>query len=234
MRPVTIAVLLLALAIALPSGAAQAQSVSGTEAQTLRDEIRRLNERLDKLQESSAPQAAPAPAPAQVAPAPAPVPASVPAGVVTAQVPPATGEREIKMERDHPFEIVGLPKPEVAGFRIGGFFVGSVNFNNRLQINPEFAGSAPASSRPGEVDFRFDQFTIGVYKSFAPWLSAGASIEVERHGHIHSHGFDPAFGCPGTGLCIEQFGSEGIETEVSLHRFYITGIVPLGNGVAPV
>ena len=59
MRAVMIAVLLLALAIALPSGAAQAQSVSGTEAQTLRDEIRRLNDRLDKLQEPSAPQAVP-------------------------------------------------------------------------------------------------------------------------------------------------------------------------------
>ncbi|HZN50146.1 MAG TPA: hypothetical protein VFD81_05910, partial [Methylomirabilota bacterium] len=195
MRAVMIAVLLLALAFVLPSGAAQAQSVSGTEAQTLRDEIRRLNERLDKLQGPSEPQTVPTPAPAQVAPAPAPAPdpapaltqpapssvsPAVPAGVVTAQVPPATGEREIKLERDHPFEIVGLPKPEVAGFRIGGFFVGSVNFNNRLQLNPEFAGNAPASSRPGETDFRFDQFTIGVYKSFAPWLSAGASIEVER------------------------------------------------------
>jgi Putative beta-barrel porin-2, OmpL-like. bbp2 len=242
---ITTAVLLLALATALPPGTAQAQSVNGTEAQTLKDEIRRLNERLNKLEDANGSRVAPAVGPAQVAPAPAPdpaptltqpapssVPPSVPAGVVTAQVPPATGDREIKLERDHPFEVIGLPKPDVSGFRIGGFFVGSVNFNNRLQINPEFAGSAPASSRPGEVDFRFDQFTIGVYKNFAPWLSAGASIEIERHGHIHSHGFDPAFGCPGTGLCVEQFGAEGIETEVSLHRFYITGIAPLGNGVA--
>src|SRR5439155_14524761 len=70
------------------------------------------------------------------------------------------------------------------------------------------------------------------FKTFAPWLSAGASLEVERHGHRHSHGFDPDFGCPGSGLCVEQFGAEGIETEVSLHRFNITGIVPIGNGLA--
>jgi len=245
---VTFAVLLLALATALPRGAALAQSVNGTDAQVLRDEIRRLNERLNRLEDNGKPQVGPAAAPAQttppqatpatpVEPATAVAPSAPPPvspGIVTAQVPPTPvpGEREIKLEREHPFEVVGLPKPEVAGFRIGGFFVGSVNFNNRLQLNPEFAGNAPASSRPGEVDFRFDQFTIGVYKNFAPWLSAGASIEVERHGHIHSHGFDPAFGCPGTGICIEQFGAEPIETEVDLHRFYITAIAPLGNGVA--
>jgi hypothetical protein len=60
----------------------------------------------------------------------------------------------------------------------------------------------------------------------------GASLEVERHGHRHSHGFDPAFGCPGTGACQEQFGSEPTETEVSLHRFNVTAIAPLGNGVS--
>jgi Putative beta-barrel porin-2, OmpL-like. bbp2 len=238
---ITTAVLLLALATALPPGAAQAQSVNETETQSLRDEIRRLNDRLNKMEDAGKPQVAPAAAPTPVAPTPpsetvapanAPAPPLLPAGVVTAQVPPTTGDREIKLERDHPFEVVGLPKPDVDGFRIGGFFVGSVNFNNRLQLNPEFAGNAPASSRPGEVDFRFDQFTFGVYKSFAPWLSAGASIEIERHGHTHSHGFDPDFGCPGTATCIEQFGVHPIETEVSLHRFYITGVVPLGNGVA--
>src|SRR6185436_14214605 len=139
---ITTAVLLLALATALPPGAAQAQSVNETEMQSLRDEIRRLNDRLNKMEDSSKPQVAPAVAPTPVAPtppsetvAPANAPTPLPAGVVTAQVPPATGEREIKLERDHPFEIVGLPKPEVAGFRIGGFFVGSVNVNNRLQLN---------------------------------------------------------------------------------------------------
>lgn len=235
MRAVVIfAVLLLTLATAASPGAARAQSVDGTDAQALKDEIRRLNERLNRLEETGKPQVVPAPAPAQVTPGPPvePAPAAAP-GMATAQVPsPTPGEREIKLEREHPFEVVGLPKPELGGFRFSGFFVGSVNFNNRLQLLPEFAGNAPASSRPGEVDFRFDQFTFGVYKNFAPWLSAGASVEIERHGHTHSHGFDPDFGCPGTGPCVEQFGDHEIETEVSLHRFYITGIAPLGNGVA--
>src|SRR5205823_6670065 len=61
--------------------------------------------------------------------------------------------------------------------------------------------------------------------------------EVERHGHRHSHGFEQPpganpFGCPGGGACVEQFGSEDITTEVSLHRFNITGVAPLGNGLA--
>jgi hypothetical protein len=147
--------------------------------------------------------------------------------------PPAPGEREIILEREHPFEAIGLYKPEVAGFRISGFFVGSANYNSHIQMVPEFAGSAPVSSEPGQVDFRFDQFTIGVFRTFAPWLSAGASIEIERHGHRHTHGMDPDFGCPGIGTtCVEQFGAEEIETEVNLHRFNITGIAPLGNGLA--
>lgn len=146
--------------------------------------------------------------------------------------PPAPGEREIKLEREHPLETLGLSRPEVGGFRISGFFVGSANYNSHIQMVPEFAGGAPATSEPGQLDFRFDQFTIGVFKTFAPWLSAGASIAIERHSSRHSHGMDPAFGCPGTGPCVEQFGSETIETEVDLHRFNITGIAPLGNGLA--
>src|SRR3989442_2493492 len=139
---------------------------------------------------------------------------------------------------------VGLEDPgalrgsfEAAGVRLSGFFVGSANYNSRIQMVPEFAGSAPVSSEPTRTDFRFDQFSIGAFKTFSPWLSAGASIEVERHGHRHSHGFDPAFGCPGTvvgpaGTCTEQFGTEAIETEVSLHRFNLTAIAPIGNGLA--
>jgi hypothetical protein len=142
------------------------------------------------------------------------------------------GEREIQLEREHPLEVLGLPKPELGGVRFSGFFVGSANYNSHIQMVPEFAGNAPVSSEPRRTDFRFDQFSFGAFKTFAPWLSAGASIEVERHGHRHSHGFDPAFGCPGSGSCVEQFGSEGIETEVSLHRFNITGVAPIGNGLA--
>ena len=56
---VTTAVLLLALATALPPGAAQAQSVNETDAQALRDEVRRLNERLNRLEDTGKPQAVP-------------------------------------------------------------------------------------------------------------------------------------------------------------------------------
>jgi Putative beta-barrel porin-2, OmpL-like. bbp2 len=121
---------------------------------------------------------------------------------------------------------------EVAGVRISGFFVGSANYNSRIQMVPEFAGSAPVSSEPTRIDFRFDQFAIGAFKTFSPWLFAGASLEVERQGHRHAHGFDPGFGCPGTGTCTEQFGTEPIGTEVSLHRFNVTAIAPIGNGLA--
>lgn len=132
---------------------------------------------------------------------------------------PVPGEREVAL-------------PELAGVRLSGFFIGSANYNSRIQMVPEFAGSAPVSSEPTQVDFRFDQFTLGAFKTFSSWLSAGASIEVERHGHRHSHGLDPDSGCPGTGPCVEQFGTEPIETEVNLHRFNVTAIAPIGNGIA--
>src|SRR5438105_10811690 len=116
-------------------------------------------------------------------------------------------EREVSLDR----EDASLPSA-LAGLRLSGFFVGSANYNSHIQMVPEFAGNAPVSSEPRSLDFRFDQFTIGAFKTFSPWLSAGASLEVERHGHRHSHGFDPDFGCPtpGTSPCVEQFGSEDI------------------------
>ncbi len=145
-------------------------------------------------------------------------------------------EREVPLDAEDPGALHG-PAFEVAGVRLSGFFVGSANYNSRIQMVPEFAGSAPVSSEPTRIDFRFDQFSIGAFKTFSPWLFAGASIEVERHGHRHSHGFDPAFGCPGlvvgpTGTCTEQFGTEAIATEVSLHRFNVTAVAPIGNGLA--
>jgi len=155
-----------------------------------------------------------------------------PVGMIVPAVAPAPGEREVTLEREHPFETLGLGKPELGGVRFSGFFVGSANFNSHIQMVPEFAGGIPATSEPRSLDFRFDQFALGAFKTFSPWLSAGASIEIERHAHRHSHGFGPAFGCPGVGMCIEQFGTEEIETEVNLHRFNITGIAPIGNGVA--
>src|SRR5437879_4557602 len=136
-------------------------------------------------------------------------------------------EREVSLDR----EDASLPSA-LAGLRLSGFFVGSANYNSHIQMVPEFAGNAPVSSEPRRIDYRFDQFSLGVNKVFAPWLFAGASIEIERHGHRHSHGFDPDFGCPGTGTCTEQFGSEDIQTEISLHRFNVTAVAPIGNGLA--
>jgi hypothetical protein len=127
---------------------------------------------------------------------------------------------------------VEFARPDIAGVRFSGSFVGSANYNSHIQMVPEFAGAAPVSSEAGSVDARFDQFTLGAFKTFASWLSVGASIEVERHGHRHTHGRDPDFGCPGAGACIEQFGAEEPETEVSLHRFAITAVAPVGNGLA--
>src|SRR5881296_2388130 len=211
---------------AIWSGSALAQTAADFEA--LKQELRRMQDRLQRLEQAEPVERAPQP---RLAPSPSPV--AVP---LAAQAPPAVGprpgEREIQLEREHPAEMVGLPKPEIGGVRISGFFVGSANYNSRIQMVPEFAGNAGVSSEPRSLDFRFDQFTIGAYKTFSPWLSAGASLEVERHGHRHSHGFDPDFGCPGGGLCTEQLGTEEIETEVSLHRFNITGIAPIGNGLA--
>jgi hypothetical protein len=127
----------------------------------------------------------------------------------------------------------GEPVLGGTGLRISGFFVGSANYNSHIQLVPEFAGSAPVTSEPTRIDYRFDQFSIGAFKTFSSWLSVGASIEVERHSHRHSHGMDPDFGCPGIGTtCIEQFGAEEIETEISLHRFNITAVAPIGNGLA--
>ncbi len=100
---------------------------------------------------------------------------------------------------------------------------------------PEFAGGAPSLSDPDSVNFRFDKFGLAVSRTFAPWLSAGASIEVESHRDRHSHligAADPdRRGCP-AGQSCERFGAEEAETEVVLDRFHITGIAPLGNGLA--
>jgi hypothetical protein len=115
---------------------------------------------------------------------------------------------------------------------LSAFVVGSFNYNSRLQLVPEFAGAAPALSDAKATNFRFDQFGLRVAKTFAPWLSASASFEIENHRDVHSHGFDPAFGCPGDGVCIERFGTEEAETEVNLDLFQVTAIAPLGNGVA--
>jgi hypothetical protein len=144
------------------------------------------------------------------------------------------GEREIQLQpvqptgdRESPLELLGLRKPEIGGIRISAFLVGSFSFNSDIQIVPEFAGDAPALADPGRTNFRFDKFGLSVARTFAPWLSASASIEVENHRDRHSHGFDPA-----SGPCIERFGSEEAETEINLDKFNLTAIAPIGNGLA--
>jgi hypothetical protein len=149
----------------------------------------------------------------------------------------ATGEREVQLESPGMpggtlFDALGLSRPELGGLRLSAFVVGSFSYNSHLQMVPEFAGSTPALADPGSTNFRFDKFGLRVAKTFAPWLSASASFEVESHRDQHSHGFDPDFGCPGPGPCMERFGAEEASTETNLDRFQITAIAPLGNGVA--
>jgi hypothetical protein len=207
------------LAAAMPSAA---QDAATAEIQALRSEMRRLQERLQRLEEQQAGRQPPAPA------------SAVPVAERAAAPPPAPapGEREITLEGEHPFERLGLPAPEIAGVRLSGFFVGSAAYNSHIQMVPEFAGGAPALTDAGELNFRFDKFGLAASTSFAPWLYASAAIEVERHRDRHSHGFDPVFGCPGTGVCIERFGAEEPETEINLDKLDITGVVPIGSGLA--
>jgi Putative beta-barrel porin-2, OmpL-like. bbp2 len=255
---ITVAAVACTLVVALGSSAARAQGVNGTEAQVLREEILRLNERLNRLEQAGQPRVAPAAAPAPlppalpIAPAPqspapsiAPAPASppavatpptpaIPAGLVAAQaLPPTPGEKEVDF-RDHPLNLMGLPKPEVGGFRFFGFFVASANYNSQIQIVPEFAGGAEAKSAPGALNFRFDKFGLGVSKVFADWLWASAAMEVESHADAHSHLIDATtavrLGCP-PGVACERFGAETPATEAVLDRFNLTVVAPLGNGV---
>jgi hypothetical protein len=203
---------------------ALAQGGPASEIEALRQELRRIQERLQRLEQS---QTAPTP----VTPAPAP-PAPAAAQAPPPVLAPRPGEREIQLEREHPLELVGLAKPEVSGFRFSGFFAGSASYNSHILMVPEFAGGGQALADPGHLNFRFDKFSFGVSKTFASWLSAGAAIEVESHRDRHTHG-GPTFGCPDpTALCFERFGAEEAETEIELHRFNITGVIPVGNGLA--
>jgi hypothetical protein len=200
---------------------AHAQPASQAEIDALKRELRRLQDRIEQLERG-----------APAAPVATPTPPARPAAAVAAAQPPVSGEREIELGREHIFETLGVPKPEVAGVRISGFFAGSASYNSHVQMVPEFAGGGQALADPKSLNFRFDTFSLGVSKTFAPWLSAAATMEVESHRDRHTHGFDPAFGCPGAGLCIERFGTEEAETEIQLHRFHITGVAPIGNGLA--
>ncbi|MGH9894901.1 MAG: outer membrane beta-barrel protein, partial [bacterium] len=109
------------------------------------------------------------------------------------------------------------------------------NYNSHIQMVPELAGGAPALADARRSNFRFDKFGLGVSKTFAPWLSASASIEVESHRDSHTHLISAADadrrGCP-VGLACERFGAEEAEIEVLLDKFAITAIAPLGNGLS--
>jgi hypothetical protein len=221
--------LLIGIIISLAAGFVGASSALAqappSEVETLREEVRKLQERLNRLEQTQPPRILPA------APGSAPPLAQAPAPTRPREPGPVPGEREIQLEREHPLETLGLPKPAVAGARISGFFAGSASYNSHIQMVPEFAGGGEALADPKSVNFRFDTFSFGVSRTFASWLSAAGTIEVESHRDRHTHGFDPAFGCPGAGVCIERFGSEEAETEIELHRFHITGIAPLGNAL---
>src|SRR6267142_5021533 len=80
---VTIAVLACAVAAALYPSAGRDQGLSAEEAQTLREEIRRLNERLNRLEQAGQPRVVPAPPNTPVTAAP---PSVVPPAVVTPAV----------------------------------------------------------------------------------------------------------------------------------------------------
>lgn len=142
-----------------------------------------------------------------------------------------------QVEGEEEMELPTVPEarpgflPEVLRTRIGAFLVGSFSYNSHLQMVPEFAGGIPAKADPGRSNFRFDKLGLTFTTAFAPWLQASGVIEVESHRDRHTHGFDPAFGCPGPGLCIEGFGREEAETEVSLEKFNLTAVAPVGNGL---
>jgi hypothetical protein len=222
MRPKRIVLSLVSVLVA--AAPAAAQDAVTAEIEALRSEMRRLQERLQRLEEQQTIRRAPAPAP--------PVGPAAERAAPTPMSPPPAGEREITLEGEHPLERLGLPKPELGGVRLSGFFVGSASYNSHIMMVPEFAGGAPALADAGALNFRFDKFGLAASTRFASWLSASAAVEVERHRDRHSHGFDPVFGCPGLGTCIERFGAEEPETEINLDLLDITGIVPVGSGLA--
>lgn len=188
-------------------------SAPASEVEALKQEMRKLQERLNRLEHSQRPAVTPVAAQAQ-------------------PFTPRPGEREISLEKETLLETVGLPKPEIAGAKFTGFAVGSHSYNSALQIVPEAFGGAPALADPGRTNFRFDKFGLGVSKVFADWLSAGAGIEVESHRDRHTHIItDGSRGCPSGDIC-ERFGVEAASTEINLDRFNLTVVAPVGNGLS--
>src|SRR5262249_18572173 len=140
-------------------------------------------------------------------------------------------EKPMPAGQETPLEALGLPRATVGGVRITGFIVGSFNYNSRIQMVPEFAGGGAALSDPGATNFRFDKFGLALSRVFAPWLSASAAMELESHRDRHTHGFDPDFGCPGTGHCIERFGAGERDPEYNPDTLTRPGFVPRGPGL---
>ncbi len=207
------------------------QTESGaSEVEAVKPEVGRLWDRVNTLAWARQPVATPAAAQSQQTAAP-PLGER---GIFLAAAP--SGEREIPLEKGTLLEAAGLPKLEVAGIRITGFGIASFNYNSHLQLVPEFAGATRALADPGSTNFRLDKVGIGLFRTFAPWLSASALIEIENARTRHSHGFDSTvpsgFGCPGTTTCTERFGSEEAETEVAFEKFNLTAIAPVGNGLS--
>jgi len=145
---------------------------------------------------------------------------------------PPEAERELDLSRGRIPDSTGLSMPEGQPTRVTGFVVGSMSYNSHIQMVPEFAGGAPALADAQSTNFRFDKFGLSFSKIFAPWLFGSVAVEVESHRDRHSHDFDPGFGCPGAGTCIERFGAETPATEATLDKFNLTGIVPVGNGLS--
>lgn len=127
------------------------------------------------------------------------------------------------------------PPARFDGLRITGFFVGSYSYTSGLQIVPEEFGSAPAPTDPGRGGFRFDKVGLGLNRTFSPWLSVSAGIEVESHRDRHSHLIAATaasrLGCP-QGEACERFGADEEPIEANLDRFAVTAVAPLGNGLA--
>src|SRR5881409_3845116 len=104
-RSIRAAIVVAVSVIALAPSPGLAQT-GPSEIEQLKQELRRMQERLQKLEQQQ-----------QTVPATAP-----PSGAAAAQAAPPTvlvqrpGEREILLE--HPLEVLGLPKPELGGVRI--------------------------------------------------------------------------------------------------------------------
>jgi hypothetical protein len=205
---IIVTAIMISLGPACPAFAENAASAA--EVEFLRQQLRRLQDRLDRLER-------------------APLPTAIPATAQAAQPPVLPpGERELSQEEETPLETLGLPKPEIAGTRIAAFLVGSGSYNSHVQMVPDFAGRAQTLADPRSTNFRFDKFGLSLAKTFAPWLSGSAAITVESHRHRST---EEGADCPGP-ACAEMFHAEAAETEAVLDKFDLTTVAPLGSGLA--